>query len=156
MDAERTRAFLLSLTDVVETAQWGGLVFWVGDKAIGGKMFAMLNLEGGGQPPISYPAGAERFAELIELDGIEPAAYLARLHWISALRWNLFRRTEWEAELHAAHALTLLKLAPKTRKVLALPKTEQRRVVLERRKTLAEQMALKAERMALKQSTARS
>ncbi len=62
MNAERAREFLLGLPYVVETAQWGGLVFWVGDKAIGGKMFVMLNLEAG-ELPISYPAGEERTAE---------------------------------------------------------------------------------------------
>ena len=41
MDAERVREYLLQLPHVVETMQWGAnLVFWVGDKAIGGKMFA--------------------------------------------------------------------------------------------------------------------
>ena len=46
MDAERLRAYLLALPHVVETMQWGAnLVFWVGDKAIGGKMFALINLD---------------------------------------------------------------------------------------------------------------
>ena len=45
MDAERFRAYLLTLPHVVETAQWGGLVFWVGDKSIGGKMFVMVPLD---------------------------------------------------------------------------------------------------------------
>ena len=43
MDSESARAFLLRLPHVEETLQWGNnLVFWVGDKAIGGKMFAKL------------------------------------------------------------------------------------------------------------------
>ena len=42
MDAERLREYVLSLPHVVETMQWGAnLVYWVGDKAIGGKMFAL-------------------------------------------------------------------------------------------------------------------
>ena len=46
MDAERLRVFLLTLPHTAETMQWGAnLVFWVGDKAIGGKMFALLNLD---------------------------------------------------------------------------------------------------------------
>ena len=46
MDADRLRAYLLTLPHVVETMQWGAnLVFWVGDKAIGGKMFALINLD---------------------------------------------------------------------------------------------------------------
>jgi hypothetical protein len=45
MDAERLRTFLLNLPYVAETRQWGdNLVYWVGDKAIGGKMFALMNL----------------------------------------------------------------------------------------------------------------
>ena len=39
MDVERIRGFLLELAHVVETMQWGAnLVFWVGDKTIGGKI----------------------------------------------------------------------------------------------------------------------
>ncbi len=46
MDAEKARAFLLKLPHVVETRQWGNnLVFWVGDKTRGGKMFCLLDLE---------------------------------------------------------------------------------------------------------------
>src|SRR4051794_33594901 len=67
MDAERLRAFLLKLPHVAETMQWGAnLVFWVGDKSIGGKVFALINLdeptgdELSGRKPrpvISYAAG---------------------------------------------------------------------------------------------------
>jgi len=89
MDAERLRAFLLTLPHAVETMQWGAnLVFWVGDKAIGGKMFALLNLDepaGSGDrkrhPLLSYAAGPARYAELLELDAgvvwaVDPAATL--------------------------------------------------------------------------------
>ena len=44
MDAERIRAYLLTLPHAVESMQWGAtLVFWTCDKSIGGKMFAILN-----------------------------------------------------------------------------------------------------------------
>ena len=136
MDVERIRAFLLSLPHVVETAQFGGLVFWVGDKAIGGKMFAWVKLEQTDNHPrvISYPAGPERFAELLEIDGIFPAPYVARIHWVAAERWNVFRTAEWEQQLHAAYELTLAKLSPKTRTILTMPKTKQRQLITERRK----------------------
>ena len=59
IDAERIRAYLLTLPHAVETMQWGAnLVFWVGDKTIGGKMFALVNLDGDGKAVISYAAGA--------------------------------------------------------------------------------------------------
>jgi predicted DNA-binding protein (MmcQ/YjbR family) len=139
MDVERIRAFLLSLPHVVETAQFGGLVFWVGDKAIGGKMFIMLKLEQDNSRPrvISYPAGPERYSELLEIDGIYPAPYVARIHWVAAERWSVFRTAEWEQQLRAAYDLTLAKLPPKTRTILAMPKTKQKQFIPQRKKLLA-------------------
>jgi predicted DNA-binding protein (MmcQ/YjbR family) len=137
MNAEAMREFLLKLPHVVETAQWGGIVFWVGDKAIGGKMFAMVNTEDG-ELPISYPAGQERMAELLEIPGVLPAPYLAKAYWVAAERWDVFRTSEWESELRAAHAITFAKLPAKTKMNLALPAAELKKVVAERRKLLAE------------------
>src|ERR1700712_3040998 len=103
MDVESARAFLLSLPHVVETQQWGdNLVFWVGDKAIGGKMFALLNLDATGRGVISYSAGPERFAELIEQDGFFPAPYMARIHWVAVDRWSAQRHADWQTDLRAA------------------------------------------------------
>jgi predicted DNA-binding protein (MmcQ/YjbR family) len=145
MNAERVREFLLGLPHVVETAQWGGIVFWVGDKAIGGKMMAMVNPDPGGGLPISYPTGQERMAELVELEGIRPAPYMARIFWVAVERWDVFRTSEWESELRAAHTLTLEKLPPKTKAVLAMSKGEQKKVVAERRKILAAKAAAKTQ-----------
>ena len=123
MNAERVRTFLLSLPHVVETEQWGGLVFWVGPRDVGGKMFVMLNLEAG-QLPISYPAGQERFGELVEREGIVPAPYMARIWWVAAERWEVHRDRDWEEELRAGHALVYEKLPPKVKATLALPKAK--------------------------------
>ena len=151
MDAERTRAFLLELPHVVETMQWGAnLVFWVGDKAIGGKMFALVNLDDDqNRQVISYSAGPERYAELLEIDGIFPAPYMARIHWVAAQHWSVFRAPEWEQQLRAAYDLTFAKLPPKTRAALALPKTRQKQLIAERRKLLAAQKAAKIQRKSL-------
>jgi predicted DNA-binding protein (MmcQ/YjbR family) len=139
MDVERIRAFLLTLPHAVETEQFGGLVFWVGDKAIGGKMFAWIRLEQNSSPTrvISYPAGPERFHELLETEGIFPAPYVARIFWVAVERWSVFRPADWQQELRAAHDLTFAKLPPKTRATLALPATQQRRLITERKKLLA-------------------
>jgi predicted DNA-binding protein (MmcQ/YjbR family) len=135
MALERIRRFLLQLPHVVETEQWGGsLVFWVGDKAVGGKMFAVSSLDRQRRAVISYAAGSERYTELLELDGLFPAPYLARAYWVAADRWDVYRPGEWEQELRAAHDLTLQKLSPKTRRILALPKREMRRTVAASRK----------------------
>ena len=137
MDAERARALLLELPYVEETMQWGNnLVFWVGDKAIGGRMLAGLNRDGEGRGVASFAAGPERFAELLELEGLRPAPYMARIFWVAAERWDAFRDRQWEAELRAAHQRTLEKLRPKTRALLALAAAEQRRLIAEHREAL--------------------
>jgi len=146
MDAERLRAYLLTLPHVVETMQWGAnLVFWVGDKAIGGKMFALIDLD---EPPgpaagrphllLSYAAGPARYAELLERDGLVPAPYMARIHWVAAERWDVFRDTEWQRELRAAHDITLSKLPKKVRATLALSAAQQRRLIATARRKLVE------------------
>jgi predicted DNA-binding protein (MmcQ/YjbR family) len=145
MDAERLRAYLLTLPHVAETMQWGAnLVFWVGDKAIGGKMFALVNLD---EPPdpavgrphllLSYAAGPDRYAELLERDGLVPAPYMARIFWVAAERWDVFSEAEWQRELRAAYDLTLAKLPKKVRTTLALPVAQQRRLIAEARRKLA-------------------
>ena len=144
MDAERIRAYLLTLPHAVETMQWGAnLVFWVGDKTIGGKMFALVNLDGDGKAVISYAAGRERYSELLEVEGIIPAPYMARIFWVAVERWDVFRTTEWERELRAAHTITFNKLPQRTRAVLATPATQQRRLIAERKKLLAQRAAKK-------------
>jgi predicted DNA-binding protein (MmcQ/YjbR family) len=123
MDVERARAYLLSLPHVVETQQWGdNLVMWVGDKAIHGKMFALIDLGSGmSKGVVSFAAGPERFAELLERDGLIPAPYLARAYWIAAERWDALRNAEWEELFAAAQALTYAKLPEKVRTSLHLP-----------------------------------
>jgi predicted DNA-binding protein (MmcQ/YjbR family) len=136
MDAEKMRAMLLKLPHVAETMQWGAnLVFWVADKAIGGKMFAVVDLDGKGGPVISYAAGPERYAELLENDGVIPAPYLARAHWVAVERWGVFRASEWQSELEASHALIHAKLPKRTRDVLAMPNAKE--LIAARKKKLA-------------------
>jgi predicted DNA-binding protein (MmcQ/YjbR family) len=145
MDAERIRGLLLKLPHVVETMQWGAnLVFWVGDKAIGGKMFALVNLDGDGRAVISYAAGRERYAELVEIDGVIPAPYMARIFWVAVERWDVFRGADWEQELLAAHEITFAKLPPRVRAVLAMPPKEQKKLLRDRKALLAERTAGKA------------
>ena len=141
MDAERAREFLLTLPHVVETPQWGGLVFWTGDKAIGGKMFALVNLEPGDTAVVMYAAGAERFAELVEIDGLIPAPYMARIYWVAAERWSALRNSEWEEQFRVAHEITLGKLAKRVHEVLEMPAKARNKLIAERRKLLAERAA---------------
>jgi predicted DNA-binding protein (MmcQ/YjbR family) len=141
----RLRTYLLTLPHVVETMQWGAnLVFWTGDKAIGGKMFALINLEDDGPQRrrvthhalMMYAAGPGRYPELLELEGIIPAPYMAKNHWVAIERWDVFTSTEWHRELRAAYDITFAKLPKKVIAALALPAAQQRRLISERSKLL--------------------
>lgn len=139
MDNERIRTICLGLPHVAETVNWGHhLVYWVGDRDIGGKMFAMTDLEGIGTGVLWFHCGAERFHELLEVEGIIPAPYLAKAHWVTVERWDVLRPREIEDELRQAHTLVYEKLPKRTRTVLALPEKERAKVIRERKKVLAQ------------------
>ena len=146
MDAERAREFLRKLPLVEETMQWGdNLVYWVGDKAVGGKMFALVNLEADGRERVlSFSAGPERFHELVENDGVFPAPYMARLHWVALKRWNALPGRELEGLLRDARDLTYAKLPARIKETLALPAKEYEKVLNARKKLLAEKILREA------------
>ncbi|WP_239461924.1 MmcQ/YjbR family DNA-binding protein [Occallatibacter savannae] len=124
----------MGLPHVAETLNWGHyLVYWAADREIGGKMFAMTDLDGTGAGVLMFHCGAERYHELLESDGVVPAPHLARAHWVMLERWDALRPREIEAELRRAHALTLEKLPQRTRTLLELVETERKRVIRDHR-----------------------
>ena len=138
MDAERLRSYALTLPHVVESMQWGdNLLFWVGHQAIGGKMFALAHLNAEGKAILSFAAGPERFAELVESEDVIPAPYMARIHWVALQNWNALPQAQLFAEIKNAHTRTYEKLPPKVKAALALPKTQLNKLVAERKKLLA-------------------
>jgi predicted DNA-binding protein (MmcQ/YjbR family) len=138
MDAERLREFLLKLPHVEETMQWGAnLVFWAGDKAIGGKMFALANLDATGKGVLSFAAGTERYNELLENDGVIPAPYLARAYWVCLEFWDALPQRELEDQLKCAYDLVFAKLPKRTKDILAMPAAQRRKLISDRKKLLA-------------------
>ena len=138
MDNERIRAICMGLPHVAETLNWGEvLVYWVGDREIGGKMFALTNADGAGDVVLAFHCGAERFHELLENEGIRPAPHLARAWWVALERWNALKPREIEEELVRAHALIYEKLPKRTKEVMAMPEKERAKLIRERKKTLA-------------------
>jgi predicted DNA-binding protein (MmcQ/YjbR family) len=138
MDNERIRQICLALPHAAETLNWGSvLVYWVGEREIGGKMFALTNADGMESPVLSFHCGAERFHELLENDGISPAPHLARAFWVALDRWDALRPRQVEEELARAHALIYEKLPKRVKAVLAMPEKERAKLIRERKKLLA-------------------
>jgi predicted DNA-binding protein (MmcQ/YjbR family) len=138
MDNERIREICLALPHVVETVNWGHhLVYWAADRDIGGKMFAMTDLDGTGTGVLWFHCGAERFHELLENEGICASPYLAKAHWVTMERWDALKPRQVEDELRRARDLIYERLPKRTKAVLALPDKERANVIRERKKLVA-------------------
>jgi predicted DNA-binding protein (MmcQ/YjbR family) len=111
MDIEQVRAHCLSFPHVTENVQWGNdLVF-----KIAGKMFAVTVLEGASKYCQSFKCTPEKFAELVEQDGIDPAPYVARYHWVALRQFNALNEKELKSLLRNAYDLVFEKLPKKVK-----------------------------------------
>jgi predicted DNA-binding protein (MmcQ/YjbR family) len=128
MDIETVRAYCLSFPHVTEEVLWGNdLVF-----KIGGKMFAVIGLDPVSGHCMSFKSTPEKFAELTEEEGIDPAPYVARYHWVALQRFNVLRERELKALLRNAYDLVFEKL-PKKAKAELEGKGAQKKTVRKRR-----------------------
>ena len=110
MDSESVRAHCLSFPHATENVQWGNdLVF-----KIAGKMFAVMVLEGPAKYVMSFKVTEEKFNELIEEEGIDPAPYMARNKWVALERFSVLRDKELKALLRQSYDLVFEKLPKKT------------------------------------------
>ena len=114
MTFESFRKLCLSLPDASEDVQWeNDLLF-----RIRGKIFATYNLE----PPhgITVKATPERGAELLEIEGIERAAYVGRYGWVTIRGFNILADDELRQLVRDSYELVASK-AP-ARKTKRSPK----------------------------------
>lgn len=117
MDIESVRKFCLSLPHVTEDVQWkSDLLF-----RIGGKMFAVVGLEPSSDHCMSLKCTPEKFAELTEQEGIVPAPYVARYHWVALERFDALPERELKELLRKAYQLILEKLPRKAKADLESP-----------------------------------
>ena len=114
MDIESVRKYCLSLPHVTEGVQWGNDLLM----RIGNKMFAVLSLEPGSDHVMSFKCTPEKFAELTEQDGIMPAPYVARYHWVALERFDALPERELKELLKTAYELVRDKLPRKVRETL--------------------------------------
>lgn len=104
------RAFCLSLSHTTEKVQWvHDLLF-----CIGGKMYCVVNLEPGLSPTkIAFKCTPEKFSELIEMEGIIPAPYMARNHWVAFTEMDALRQPEIKELIQTSYCLVKQKLPKK-------------------------------------------
>ena len=89
MDLDELRRYCLSFPGATEGLQWGdNLLFRVGQK-----IFAITSLDSVPQA-LTLKCTPERCAELLEIEGISRAPYLARHDWVELEHLNVLGDSE--------------------------------------------------------------
>lgn len=109
MNHETVREYCLSLPHTTEDIKWEkDLCF-----CIGGKMFAVLPLDGAGPHQLSFKVTPLAFADLTEQAGIVPAPYVARYHWVALERLDSVPPAELKRRLKDSYEMVKAKLPKK-------------------------------------------
>ena len=109
MDIDSIRDYCLSLPNATEDVQWGNDLLF----RIAGKIFAGVGLEAASY--LSFKCTPEKFSELIERNGIIPAPYTARYHWVALERLDGIEETELRGLIRASYDMVLDKLPKKVK-----------------------------------------
>ncbi|MEO5859351.1 MAG: MmcQ/YjbR family DNA-binding protein [Pyrinomonadaceae bacterium] len=112
MNIEQLRKYCLSFPHATEDVKWGNDLCF----CVGGKMFCVTGLDGSGH--MSFKTTPAKFAELTERDGIIPAPYVARYHWIAMKRTDAIDRAELKELIANSYQLVFEKLPKKVRTLL--------------------------------------
>jgi predicted DNA-binding protein (MmcQ/YjbR family) len=114
-DRDIFESFIAALPATEIVHQWGDAS--VGK--VGGKIFA-IHSGGADAPSLSFKCSDMAFELLPDLDGVEPAPYLARARWVALGPGSALDENELPAYLREAHRLVAGKLTRKLRNVLDL------------------------------------
>ncbi len=112
MDIEELRKFCLNLPHTTEDVKWGSDLCF----CIGGKMYCVTAVDSHANAPMSFKCTPEKFGQLTEVEGIEPAAYVARYHWVSVKDPNAISKDELRDLIRESYQMVFDKLPAKIRK----------------------------------------
>jgi len=113
MAIEWVRKLCKALPHTTEEVLWGNdLVF-----KVGGKMYAVTPVD---PAPLclSFKVTEEEFAELCEREGVIPAPYSARYHWVALEREDAIPAGELKRLLKQSYELVRAKLPKKKQALL--------------------------------------
>jgi len=95
---------------------------WSGSRVfkVGGKMFAMIVMDGQRPSGIWFKAGEASFRILTRVKGIAPCPYLARAYWVAMDGLKPLKPKELREYLSRAHGLVAAGLSKKKRESLGI------------------------------------
>ncbi len=109
MNFDQIREYCLSLPHVTEGVQWDNDLLL----RIGNKMFTVLALDAEAKYRMSFKCTPEEFAELTEREGIDPAPYAARYHWVALTSFDVLSKTELKRLIKDSYEMVKAKLPKK-------------------------------------------
>lgn len=114
MNIEELRKFCLAFPGATEDIKWGADLCF----SVGAKMFAVTSADAnsGG---LSFKCTPEKFDELIERAGIEPAAYVGRYKWVHLKDTAVMSAEELRSLIGKSYELVFDKLPPKIKKTIS-------------------------------------
>ena len=117
MNLESLRKFCGTLPGATRDVKWGADEVY----SVGRKMFAVFSIERRKAKTVSFKVDDERFLEMTDRPGIEPAPYLARSHWVLVRDPKGLSDAEGRALVARSHALVMAKLPRRMRDLLDEP-----------------------------------
>ena len=113
MNLEQLRQFCLSFPGATEDIKWGADLCF----SVGAKMFCVTGADSivGG---LSLKCTPEKFDELIERKGIDPAAYVGRYKWVRIAELGSVTGAELKSLIGKSYQLVFDKLPPKIKKTI--------------------------------------
>ena len=112
----KAKSVCKALPGATADIKWGADLVY----SVGGKMFAVMPVGPKEPPSISFKVDDERFLELTDREGFEPAPYLARAHWVLVRDMKKVGEAELKALITRSHFLIAAKLTAKARRALGV------------------------------------
>jgi predicted DNA-binding protein (MmcQ/YjbR family) len=122
-DLDSIRALCRSFPDVTEDMPWADDLCF----KVGGKIFVSIVLADGRFPRITLKSSPEAFHDLLEIEGIAPAAYVGRYKWVTLANCNVVPARQLEDLIRRSYALVAAK-APKKKAASKKKKPSKSRV----------------------------
>jgi len=112
MNSQQLEQFCLSLPGTTQDVKWGNDLCYV----VAQKMYCVTALEGPFK--VSLKVRKEEMDVLTEREGIVPAPYLARNHWILVENARALSAKEWKHYVKQSYDLVVAKLPKKVQQGL--------------------------------------
>src|SRR5213080_3259768 len=112
---EWVREFCLALPHTTEDIQWGNDLLF----RIAKKIYCVVCLDPNVATKLAFKCTPEKFAELVEVEGVIPAPYMARNHWVALERYSALPWRELQERITRSYELVKATLPKKLQAALS-------------------------------------